>query len=247
MMKKSTIILTLIFIGLLSFAFSSRALAALTTIYPRTGQVNHTNLILNPDFNTATMDADLELDLMDAEVVLERRLAQLNVPTPYQIVRHNDQLLVQLPKDADTPYVNGVLAHIGVVEFIDGGAATPPIGHRIEIGSVTNPDMNVYERLFTGEAVTQVSTPNATTGQIFYELELGEEAGNKVAEFVHSDTRNYICIAIDQEVVSCSKMYHWAEGTLEILPNLSSGTGIGLAELAIFLDSGPLPLALSIQ
>jgi hypothetical protein len=31
---------------------------------------------------------------------------------------------------------------------------------------------------------------------------------------------------------------------LEILPNLSSGIGLGLADMAIFLNSGPLPVLL---
>jgi len=36
-------------------------------------------------------------------------------------------------------------------------------------------------------------------------------------------------------------MYHQAGNTIEILPGLSSGTFLSLADLAIFLESGPLP------
>jgi hypothetical protein len=42
-------------------------------------------------------------------------------------------------------------------------------------------------------------------------------------------------------------MYHLTGNTLEILPGLSSDTVISLADLAIFLESGPLPVPFVVE
>jgi hypothetical protein len=41
-------------------------------------------------------------------------------------------------------------------------------------------------------------------------------------------------------------MYHWSGETLEILPNLGGDADLSLADLAIFLSSGPLPVSLEV-
>jgi hypothetical protein len=52
---------------------------------------------------------------------------------------------------------------------------------------------------------------------------------------------------MDGQVLNCSVMYHQAGNSIEILPGLSSGTGISLVDLAIFLESGPLPVPLAAE
>ena len=56
----------------------------------------------------------------------------------------------------------------------------------------------------------------------------------------------FVCLAIDGEVINCSTMYHWSGTMIKILPDLGSGAGISLADLAIFLESGPLPTPLRV-
>ncbi len=53
---------------------------------------------------------------------------------------------------------------------------------------------------------------------------------------------NYLCLVIDGKVTNCSKMYHLSGATLDILPELADNTGLNLADLAVFLASGPLPV-----
>ena len=247
MIKRSSIIPTLLLVGLLSFAFSSRALANLSTFYPTTGEALGTELILNPDISTITVDDTLELNLLDAEQVVAHRLAQLNVPQPYQVVRHQGQLVVTLPERADTPYVNSVIAHVGQVKFIDGGEVAPQVGQKIQTGAASTPDQAIYHTLFTGEEVLEVSSPNTGAGQIFYQVRLQAAATERFTEFAWGPSKNHICIVLDEEVISCSAMYHWEQDTLEILPHFSSGSVVSMADLAIFLESGPLPLPLEIQ
>jgi len=41
-------------------------------------------------------------------------------------------------------------------------------------------------------------------------------------------------------------MYHWSGTVVKILPDMGSGANISLADLAIFLESGPLPAPLRV-
>jgi preprotein translocase subunit SecD len=234
-------------LGLLGFVFSSRALADLTTVYPSSGAAFGSEIILNPEAAGALTEASLALQLLDAEQVIERRLAQLDIPEPYQVVRHDEQLVVTLPEEANTPYVNSVLAHVGEIEFIDGGQARPPLGQYVTTAAEANLDKNVYETLLTGQDIEQVLLPDNATGQIFYQIALSEKGAKDFAAFAHTQSDNYICIVMDQEVIGCSNMYYWADGTLEILPNLRAGLIPSFEDLTIFLQSGPLPIPLEIQ
>ena len=65
--------------------------------------------------------------------------------------------------------------------------------------------------------------------------------------FVETEPGGYICMVMDGQVLNCSVMYHFAGNSIEILPGLSSGTGISLADLAIFLESGPLPVPIEAE
>ncbi|MDX1523101.1 MAG: hypothetical protein R3264_15855 [Anaerolineae bacterium] len=243
--RKRTAILAIILIGLVSLMFSSRALAKLTTLYPAAGETPGIELVLSPEVTTS--DLSLELTLAAAEKVVAHRLAQLEIPAAYQIHQSDGQLVVTLPGGVNTPYINNVIAHVGEIQFIDGGVDAPPIGEQIQTGPVTDPAENMYELLFTGENVSEVVLPDVGTGQIFYEMSLDDSASENFEDFFATQPENYVCIVMDQEVISCSEMYYWADGVLEIIPSLSSGSVTNLAELAIFLNSGPLPYSFDVQ
>ena len=245
--RQGTIILMLVLIGLLSFVFSSRALADLTNFYPASDEIPGTKLILNPEPGVVLNDADLELKLLTAQDVLTQRLAQLNVPQPYRVLLHNDELTVILPDNENISYVISVLAHVGEVKFIDGGAAVPPLGQRVKTGLITGEQEKVYRTLFAGPEIEKILPPDLANGQIFYQVTLNSDAAQRLTNFIETQPNHYICIAVDQEVISCSAMYHWAESTLQIIPNLSSGSLVGLADLPLFLESGPLPMSLEVQ
>ena len=246
--RKNTIVLSLLFFGVLSFVFSSRALAALTTFYPSSIDTMGIELVLNPD-STQLManDETLDLKLVAAEQVVTSRLAQLDLPQPYKVVSYDKGLVVTLPERANTPYVNSVIAQVGQITFIDGSIQAPTVGQRVEFGPKTNPDQGAYQTLFTGQEVREIVSPDPATGQIFHQIVLGAEAAERFTDFVQTRSGNYVCIVLDHEVISCSAMYHWAAETLEILPNLSSNAVVNLTDLSIFLESGPLPVPLELQ
>jgi hypothetical protein len=54
-------------------------------------------------------------------------------------------------------------------------------------------------------------------------------------------------MVIDQQVINCSSMYHLTDNTLDILPSLGSGNAISLNDLAVFVESGPLPMPLIVE
>jgi len=240
--RQTTLLLTLTLIGLLSFVYSSHALADLAAFSPTSGRAIGTELVLNPTDQASLSAGDLELKLVEAQAVVEQRLTLLNLQ-PHQVLIDRGQLLVDVPELENMGYVWRVIGHQGHIEFIDGGADSPPLGQRLQ----TTSGESAYPLLFKGQAVTDIVPPDVGTGQIFYELALDEEAAARLTKFVETRPDHYICIVVDQDVIACSEMYHWAEGQLDILPNLSSGSVINLSDLALFLKSGPLPMALYVQ
>lgn len=240
--RQGTLFLMLILIGLLSFIYSSRALADLTTRYSPSGQTTHAALILNPVIETPLPEAELELKLVAAQSVVQERLAQLGM-NPQQVTVQDGQLLVEVSHPENMAYFHQVIAYRGQVEFIDGGLELPPLGQKIQ----TEDQAGQYPTLFTGQAVTEITPPDVANGEIFYQLTLAPSATAELTTFIEKDQKHYLCMTIDQEVISCSKMYHWAEGQLDILPDLSSGSMLNLSDLALFLQSGPLPMALKVQ
>ena len=245
--RKNTVILSLLFLGILSFTFSTRAFAW-TTLYPSPKQAQGSQVILNPASADLTADeAALKLQLVAAEDVVERRLAHLEISPPYQVTVYDGKLIVSLQERTNTPYVSSVIAHVGKIEFVDGGVAGLTVGQKIKTGVEPDFAQDLYQTLFTGQEVAEIVSPDAAAGQIFHQLTLDMAAAQRLSSFLDNATGNHICIVLDQEVVSCSTMYHWVDHTLEILPNLNSNSVVTLADLAIFLDSGPLPMPLQIE
>jgi preprotein translocase subunit SecD len=115
----------------------------------------------------------------------------------------------------------------------------------VEIGLEADPERHVYPLLFSGHEIREVVPPDPETGEIFYQLSLQPEAAQRFADFAETN-EGYICLAIDGEVINCSTMYHWSGTMIKILPDLGSGANISLADLAIFLESGPLPAPLRV-
>jgi preprotein translocase subunit SecD len=248
-MKKRKLITSALigFVILLSFTFSSQALAKLTILYPQPGQTAETELILSPALGAEFSETQVGLQLLDAEQVIARRLAQLGLPQSYTVARRDGQLVVTLPARSGTPYVNSVISHVGDIEFIDGGASPPSIGQQVQTSAVESPEANTYHTLFRGEEVTRILPPSSEFGQIFHQISLEPAASARFAAFTQASAGHSLCIVMDQEVISCSAMYSWENDTLEILPNLSTGSLVSLADLAIFLESGPLPFPLKLQ
>jgi hypothetical protein len=224
----------LLLVGLLSLVYSTRALADLIFL-PVPVEVYQTRVILSPDFSS---DVDAS-ELIEAREVVAQRLDQLNVPGPYQLVVHNDHLILTLSSTEQTPYIVDLVSHMGQIEFIDGGAASPPLGRWVQNDG--------YDVLFTAQDIEVVTPPDTETGQIFYRLSLTPSGSQRMAEFAAGQNDHYVCMVIDRQVINCSSMYHVTGNRLDILPSLGSGHMISLNDLAIFVESGPLPIPLKVE
>jgi len=232
--RASIFSVALLLVGLLSLVYSTRALADLI-FFPQPIEGFQTRVVLSPslssDVDTAT--------LLETREVVAQRLDQLNVSGSYQLLTQNGHLSLTLPATEQTPYVIDLISHVGQIEFIDGGITSPPLGRWVE--------QDGYNVLFTAQDVELVTPPDTETGQIFYRLSLTPAGGQRMAEFLANQSDHYVCMVIDHQVINCSSMYHLTDDTLDILPSLGSGNTISLNDLAVFVESGPLPIPLKVE
>jgi preprotein translocase subunit SecD len=240
----------LVLTGALSLVYQLRALAELTAFYRVPAEAVSTKLILSPadaGAVTATTGSNLEVKLVQAQQSINHRLEMLKPAGPYQVVVRTGYLEVTLPEHENTPYLVNVITSVGEISFIDAGDGTVlPLGERIQIGPYTRPTRHIYQAVFTGQEVEAITPPDSSKGEIFYRLVLKPAAAERFADFVRRQPEAYVCMVVDERVINCSKMYHQAGNTIDILPDLSSGTAVSLADLAIFLESGPLPMPLNV-
>ncbi len=232
--RASIFTVALLLVGLSSLIYSTRALADLI-FFPEPIEGFQTRVILNPNLPAG---ADMT-ELLEAREVVAQRLNQLNIPGSYQLVAQNGHLSLTLLATEQTPYVIDLVSHVGQIEFIDGGATSPPLGRWMR--------QDVYDVLFTAQDVEVVTPPNTETGQIFYRLRLAPSSSQRMAEFVANQSDHYVCMVVDRQVINCSSMYHLTDDSLDILPSLGSGNMISLNDLAVFVKSGPLPIPLTVE
>jgi hypothetical protein len=243
--RQAGILIGLLLVGVLSLAYGTQVLADLELNDPATdvGDVFTTKLILSLDTPGASSP---EADLLEARPVIARRLDKLNLNGPYNLAIRHGQLEVTLPKAKNTPYIASSLTSSGEIVFIDGGAEAPPVGQQIKTGLSFEPGQNAYPILFTSREVSEIVPPDSTSGRIFYSLTLQPSAVDRLAAFVKAQPDSYICMVMDEQVLNCSTMYHQTENVVEFLPELSSGSAITMADLAVFLHSGPLSTRLRV-
>jgi preprotein translocase subunit SecD len=239
---------TFLLIGIFGLTFGSQVLADLKTLYQNPADVFRAELVLSPKSTSQAGRPPVEgITLAAARQVVDQRLDSLHLAGTYQVMPQGNQLLVKLPQSENMPYIASVLASVGEIEFIDGGAVSPPINQMVTTSAWPNPNQGIYQTLFTGREIRSVASPDTATGQIFYQLTLEPAVTERLGDFIDQSPSDYICMVMDGHVLNCSLMYHWSGTTLEILPSLSSGTAISLSDLAIFLASGPLPAPFEVE
>ena len=238
-------LVALMLFSLLSLAYSSQVIADLKQLYQDPRTTLGAELILRPQ--TADTSLTAQTDLATIQEAVSQRLGHLYLAGTYSVTTEDDRLVVNLSHSENLPYVASVVSSIGEIEFIDGGGDSPPIGQTVRTATQANQDQNVYRILFTGQEIKAAKLPDPATGQIFYQLTLQPAAAERLAAFVKTQSGGYICMVMDGQVLNCSVMYQQSGHTIEILPGLSSGTGISLADLAVFLESGPLPVPLDAE
>ena len=237
--------IALLLFSLLSLLYSSQVIADLKQLYQDPRATLGAELILRPQAADTSIAA--QTDLATIQEAVSQRLGHLYLAGTYSVIAQDDRLVVNLSHSENLPYVASVVSSIGEIEFIDGGADSPPIGQMIHTAPQADPNQNVYRILFTGREIESAKLPDSATGQIFYQLTLQPAAAERLTAFVETEPGGYICMVMDGQVLNCSVMYQQSGQTIEILPGLSSGTGISLADLAVFLESGPLPVPLNAE
>lgn len=238
--KQIAILAILLLLGLVSLFYGSRALADLSTFDPAES-VLETKLILAAD---TIIPTNQEVELIAARPVIAKRLDKLEIGGPYQVVIRNGQIEVMLPQGQNIPYIASVITSIGEIVFINAGKESPPVGEKVYLG-VGSGDQPGYPILFTSREVKEIAPPDSTYGQIFYRLTLEPAAANRLDNFTAGNPGTYICMVLDEQVISCSAMYHQTDQDLEILPELSN-EAMNMDDLAIFLHSGPLSTRLKV-
>lgn len=239
--KQIAILAILLMLGLVSLFFGSRALADLSVFDPA-DTVFETKLVLAPD---TVFPSNQEVELIAARPVIARRLDKLDMGGSYNVVIRDGQIEVTLPQGINIPYIASVITSIGEIAFINAGKESPPVGEKVNLG-IRSGDQPSYPILFTSREVEEVAPPDSASGQIFYRLTLEPAAAARVDSFAAENPGAYICMVLDEQVISCSAMYHQAGQNLEILPELSNGQAMNMDDLAIFLHSGPLSTRLRV-
>jgi preprotein translocase subunit SecD len=243
----SIFLIVSVLIAVLGLTYGARTITDLTLLYPTTVDIPGTRIILSLDESADApeiLPKEYTLQVQGAHQVLSKRLEEMYPHQNYQITIHNNRLEVVLPTNENTPYTIHVITQVGEIEFVDGGNKLPRAGQLVE--KEDGIPENTYQTLFTGREITTIVPPNSDTGEIFYQFQLQPTAAQRVADFIRSSNKAYACLVIDKQIVNCSTMYHLSGNTLDILPNLGGETGMNLADLAIFLKSGPLPASLEV-
>jgi len=232
-------------IATLGVIYGSRVITDLTLLYPTVIDVPGTKIVLQPQ-QSASSEKGYRLDVLDTQRVISQRLNQLHLPGYTGVTIRDNTLEITLPNSEDTPHIINVITSIGEVEFVNGGKTLPLIGQFIESENTTTGTQPAYQTLFTGQDIATIIPPDSEAGDIFYQVELQPAAAKRFANFVQANPQGYACLAIDKQIINCSSMYHLSGNTLDILPNLGGETEMTLADLAVFLRSGPLPMSLEV-
>lgn len=238
MMKRQFGILGAVFVVFftLSLIFGARVVADLSLSAPiLVADEPNTKMVLIPS------EAVSAEQISDARQVVFQRLYHLHPDGYHSVIVKNQRLEVELAQHENVHYITDIISRVGEIEFIDGGTQ-PPIGQYVATKLGPPSDPHVYQTLFTGQDIGQILAPEE--GQLFYQIMPDGDAAERIGNFVNEAQANeYICLVVDAQVINCSKMYYWSGGILGVLPNLSSGTGLSLADAAIFLGSGPHPVS----
>lgn len=237
--KHVAVLVALGLIAAASLIYGSQALAELSAFDPA-ADVFNTRLILVPE---TIIPNNQEVKLIEARPVIARRLDRLGLNGPYNLAIRYGQLEVTLPKNQNISYIASVITSLGEITFIDGGSESPPLGNSIETAWA---DSRRPQILFTSREVTDIALPDSASGQIFYRLTLQSPAAARLAAFTATHPHSFLCMALDNQVINCSTMYHLTDNKLEILPELSSSTAANMSDLSVFLYSGPLATRLKV-
>ncbi len=226
------VVILLITIGVGIGIYASHHTAFATTIPFSSTSTFKSQLILQP-YTTQFTPADL----IKARHIIEQRLQRTSMYGSFEVTAHQTYLEVNLSEGRDLPYITQLLTSVGNIQFIDGGK-TPLIGQHLTDADLTN------KLLFSNRNIRQFNAPSK--GDMFYQLTLLPKTAANVERYLQTQPNTYVCIAVDGLVTNCSSLYHWADDTLEFIPNRGDIGVLQSQDLLTLVYSPPLPMPLKI-
>jgi preprotein translocase subunit SecD len=231
---------------------------AVPTATPGTAAV--LQITLEPDVPTGTFTFD---DVQAAEQVISARLGRLGYSDSVHLLE-NDQILVEVPADADQSVVLDAVQRVGLLELVDftglSDRANDFIGHhilttgqRVEVRLVTpeateeaplvNPlTSQPFETILTNSAI-QGAQATFTNNQWVVEFQFTAEGGQTFGAYTAAHIGQPVAIVLDGAVISAPIIRAQLTTGGQII---GSFTEQRAKDLALDLTYGALPFPLTV-
>ena len=207
---------------------------------------------------TANVPAGQEPDAASLEatrLIIEKRAQSLLLTTPVVQTLNERHIIVDLPGSGGLRQTIDTLQATGVVEFIDAGALSMPPGTIVETtlgGPSTEeptapvtPTARIFTTVLSNDDLAAIMLRQTGTNQYNISFALTEQATPGFTIFTAGHSGQYLCVAIDKEVISCA-----------FLPDspLEGGGGIpvflsdaGAQRVDVLLRYGSLPVPMQVE
>jgi preprotein translocase subunit SecD len=178
--------------------------------------------------------------------LLQLRLEQLSVPgASWTVSPSGDaRLVVQGQAGGATEQVLAAATQVGHVEVVDGGTEFLTVGSRVKTGPEPLPDQGVYEVVLDAGQFLAADAGVGTSGRPVITFSLTPAGDAHLARHTGQQPGYYLCVVVDQQVANCPILVTPLvnrQGVMELTGDASLEQA---HELAVWLRSGPLPVAL---
>jgi preprotein translocase subunit SecD len=184
--------------------------------------------------------------LAAAGSVLRFRLQLLSVPgASWSVSSSGDARLVVLGQAGGAAeQVLAAASQVGHVEVVDGGTEFLTVGSRVKTGPQPLPDQGVYEAVLDADQFMAAEAGMGASGRPVIKFSLTPAGDAHLARHTGQQPGYYLCLVVDQRVVNCPILYTPLvnrQGVIELTGDASLDQA---HQLAVWLRSGPLPVAL---
>jgi preprotein translocase subunit SecD len=200
----------------------------------------------------ATIVSQTTLDAIMA--VLRKRVAALGLDGASVQLNDSDQIVIELPTTDIAADALRALTDVGLFEIIDTEGAFLPVGTRVftSLGPLDSPpapgeaspapDSPTYTTIVSSAELARAYPTTDQLGQQAVEFELKDDGGAKLSAYTSQHIGQPMSIVVDKTVVMSATIQAAISRN-----GLITGQPAGdVATLAMQLDSGALPAALTI-
>ena len=180
--------------------------------------------------------------------VLEKRLTALGLSAQVQPDGAKQEVAIKFTETLDLSPFIPALTRAGQLEIIEGGIEFPPISatEQIQTGAEAQPDLGIYRFLVQADEFVQAENLSNEGSNFYLRLWLAPSGAERYQAFIDNNYGLYMCLVLDKAIVGCPIIKQSeAKDSLELLPG-PTDLLTNSAEVAFFVNSGPLPLALKV-